>query len=122
VLVYDANLSRNRWGRWILEHADHARIAARSNSVTSMVGLLRASIGVGLLPCLEGDNAGLVRCFDPPPAIAGIWWLIVTREAHQVAAVRRFTEFAAERIRSQRRLLRGEPGDRAAGNAPDVGA
>jgi DNA-binding transcriptional LysR family regulator len=110
VLVYDANLSRNRWGRWILDHANPARIAARSNSVTSMVGLLRASIGVGLLPCLEGDTAGLLRCFDPPPGIAGVWWLLVTREAHEIAAVRRFTAFAADRIQSQRRFLRGLPG------------
>lgn len=106
VLVYDRTLSQTCWGRWIAEQAAPERIAARSNSITNMVGLIRASLGVGLLPCLEGDNAGLLRCCDPPAHISGIWWLLMSPEVHRIASVRRFAEFAADRIRSQRHLLR----------------
>lgn len=110
VLMFDSKLAQTKWGQWLSAHADPDRIAARTNSVTNMVGLLRASFGVGLLPCLEGDNAGLIRCIDPPPPdLAGSWWLLVTPEAHRLPAVRRFTAFAAKRLRAQRRSLRGEP-------------
>lgn len=109
VLVFDQALAQTRWSRWLATHADPDRIAARSNSVTNMVGLIRASFGVGLLPCLEGDQAGLLRCLDPPPEdLFGRWWLVVTPEAHRVAAVRRFADFAATRLRAQRRFLSGE--------------
>ena len=108
VLVFDKGLAQTRWGRWLTAHADPARIAARSNSVTNMVGLVRASFGIGLLPCLEGDNAGLLRCIEPPPELAGSWWILMTPEVHRIAAVRRLADFAAARLRTQRRFLRGE--------------
>lgn len=109
VLVYDSALEQTRWGRWLAAHADPDRIAARSNSVTNMVGLIRASLGVGLLPCLEGDTASLLRCIDPPPPdLAGAWWLLMTPEVHSVPAVRRFTDFTVAQLRRQRRFLAGE--------------
>jgi DNA-binding transcriptional LysR family regulator len=108
VLVFDKGLAQTRWGRWLAAYADPARIAARSNSVTNMVGLVRASLGVGLMPCLEGDNAGLLRCIEPPPELAGRWWILMTPEVHRIAAVRRFADFVAARLRTQRRFLRGQ--------------
>ena len=109
VLVYDSALEQSRWGRWLAVHADPERIAARSNSVTNMVGLIRASLGVGLLPCLEGDTAALLRCIDPPPPeLAGAWWLLMTPEVHNIPAVRRFTDFAVAELRRQRRFVAGE--------------
>lgn len=109
VLVYDSALEQTRWGHWLAAHADPERIAARSNSVTNMVGLIRASLGVGLLPCLDGDTAALLRCIDPPPPeLFGAWWLLMTPEVHHVPAVRRFTDFAVTQLRKQRRFVAGE--------------
>ncbi len=92
-----------------MELVDPERIVARSNAVPSMRGLLLGSLGVGLLPCIEGDTAGLVRCFPPREHLAGWWWLLMTPEAQRIAAVRRFADFATTRLRKQRRYLLGEP-------------
>ena len=85
-----------------------ARIVARSNAVLNMLGLLKASLGVGLLPCIEGDGAGLSRCFEPREELTGMWWLLMTPEVQRMPEARRFADFAVVRLRAQRRRLRGE--------------
>ena len=111
MLVYEKALGQTPRGRWLMAQVDPARIVARSNVPPNMRGLLRASLGVGLLPCVEGDtDPELVRCFQPREELAGIWWLLMTPEVQRIAAVRRFADFAAARLRAQRRYLRGELG------------
>lgn len=108
VIVYEKELGQTPRGRWLLALADRTRIVARSNTVLNMLGLLKASLGVGLLPCIEGDSAGLLRCFEPCDELTGIWWLLMTREVQRMPEARRFAEFAVVRLRAQRRLIRGE--------------
>ncbi|WP_162918673.1 LysR family transcriptional regulator [Taklimakanibacter deserti] len=108
VIVYEKALGQTPRGRWLVTQADPSRIVARSNTVLNMLGLLKASFGVGLLPCIEGDNAGLLRCFEPREELTGIWWLLMTPEVQRMPEARRFAEFAAVRLRAQRSLLRGE--------------
>jgi DNA-binding transcriptional LysR family regulator len=107
VIVYEKALAQTVRGRWIVAQADPARIVARSNTVLNMLGLLKASLGVGLLPCIEGDSAGLLRCFEPREELAGMWWLLMTPEIQRMPEARRFAEFAVVRLRAQRKLLRG---------------
>jgi DNA-binding transcriptional LysR family regulator len=108
VVVYEKALGQTARGRWLVAQADPQRIVARSNTVLNMCGLVRASLGVGLLPCIEGDKAGLRRCFEPPEELAGMWWLLMTPEVQRMPVVRRFADFAVARLRAQRGLLRGE--------------
>lgn len=108
VIVYEKALGQTPRGRWFVAQADAARIVARSNTVTNMLGLLKASFGVGLLPCIEGDNAGLLRCFEPRSELRGLWWLLMTPEVQRMPEARRFADFAAARLRGQRPRLRGE--------------
>ena len=108
VVVFEKALGQTPRGRWIMSQADPQRIVARSNTVLNMLGLLKASLGVGLLPCIEGDRAGLVRCFEPREELAGMWWLLMTPEVQRMPEARRFADFAAVRLRSQRQLLRGD--------------
>jgi DNA-binding transcriptional LysR family regulator len=109
VIVYEKALAQTPRGRWLMAQVDPARIVGRSNAVPNMRALVAGGLGVGLLPCLEGDSAGLVRCFAPLEELAGRWWLLMTPEVQRNAAVRRFADFAVARLRSQRRALRGEP-------------
>lgn len=106
MVAYDGALGlRNAW---LVARA--GGIVARSGTVPDMRAMLRAGIGVGLLPCIDGDReAQLLRCFAPPPEISGHWWLLTTPEAQATPLVRDFADFAATRLRAQRRLLRGEP-------------
>lgn len=109
-VVYDKALAAAPQGRWFLARIDPTRVVARTNTVLNMRGLLEAGIGVGLLPCVEADfGPGLRRCFEPPDEIAAPWWLVMTPEVARTPLARRFADFAAARLRPQRRLLRGEP-------------
>lgn len=108
VIVYEKALGQTPRGRWLVALADPQRVVARSNTVLNMCGLLKASLGVGLLPCIEGDSAGLLRCFEPRQELAGMWWLLMTPEVQRMPEVRRFADFAVVRLRAQRRLIGGE--------------
>jgi DNA-binding transcriptional LysR family regulator len=107
VIIYEKALGQTARGRWIVAQADPARVVARCNTVLNMLGLLKASLGVGLLPCIEGDSVGLLRCFEPREELAGMWWLLMTPEVQRMAEARRFAEFAVVRLRAQRKLLGG---------------
>ena len=108
-VAFDGPLGATRRGRWFLDQADPDRIVARSNTVPNMRGLLAAGIGVGLLPCIEGDRTpGLIRCFDPLEALDALWWIVMTPEVNRVPLARRFADFAVARLRSQRLALAGE--------------
>lgn len=114
IVVFDGPLGATARARWFLAHADPNRIVARSNTVPNMRGLLAAGIGVGLLPCIDGDNTpGLVRCFEPIEALEAPWWIVMTPEVHRIPLARRFADFAAARMRLHRRELRGARPDPA---------
>jgi DNA-binding transcriptional LysR family regulator len=110
-VVYDKALAAAPQGRWFAARIDPTRVVARTNTVLNMRGLLEAGIGVGLLPCVEADfGPGLRRCFEPPDEIAAPWWLVMTPEVARTPLARRFADFAAARLRAQRRLLQGRAG------------
>lgn len=106
VVLYDRPLSTTPRGQWMLAMCDETRVVGRCNTVANMRGILRAGMGVGLLPCIEGEaEAGLVRCFEPLPELAGRWYLLMTAELHRIPAVRRFADFAVQRLQGRRRLI-----------------
>lgn len=72
----------------------------RCASSTDIVTAIQTGQGIGPLPVTVGDaKAGLVRCFDPPPGSELPVWLIVSPESQKRREIRRFTEFAAPRIK-----------------------
>ena len=80
-----------------------------SNSVPNMAGMIKAGLGVGILPCVYGDLLPeLQRCFAPLPDTYTPWWIVAAPEAHNLLRVRRFMGFAAEALRGLRPLLQGE--------------
>lgn len=80
-----------------------------SNSVPNMAGMIKAGLGVGILPSFVGDLQPEVRrCFAPLPDMFTPWWILAAPEAHNLLRVRRFMAFAAEALRGMRALLSGE--------------
>lgn len=64
-------------------------------------------MGVGILPCIQGDaDPTLVRCFEPPSELSAILWLLTSLEKRQVPRIARFIELAAARAKSRRREWR----------------
>lgn len=80
-----------------------------SNNVPNMAGMIRAGLGLGLLPCLVGDlQTDLIRCFMPPDALITPWWIVTSREANNLRRVRDFMAFSADQLRPLRGALGGK--------------
>ncbi len=90
-------------------------VVGTSNSVPNMTGMIRAGVGIGLLPCMVGDmQPDLRRCFSPPAAMKTPWWIVVGPEAWALPRVRGFVGYAAETLRQLRPALGGEIDQHAA--------
>jgi DNA-binding transcriptional LysR family regulator len=83
-------------------------VVGTSNSVPNMLGMIRASVGIGLLPCVVGDmQKDLLRCFPPPADMLTPWWIMASREANELSRVRDFMSFSADQLRRLRGALTG---------------
>lgn len=92
-------------------------VVGTSNNVPNMAGMIRAGLGLGLLPCLVGDvQADLIRCFVPSDVLLTPWWIVASREANNLQRVRDFMAFSADHLRPLRAALSGKL-DQSAGRA-----
>lgn len=109
VVAYAGPAGRRPGDVWLMSHVDPARVVGSSNTVTNVIGLLRSGLGLGALPCANGDaEPGLRRCFAPPPEMMTALWLLSTPERARSPRIGAFARFAAARVRALRPLLRGE--------------
>jgi len=104
--------------RWLTESAPGAHVAVRCNSVLSVVASSVAGLGVGVMPCLSGDQEpGLRRVAPLVSSLRRDIWLVVHQDLQHNARVRATLHFLAELIHRSRPLLSGEgrPAPRASG-------
>jgi len=81
---------------WLDQHVDRSKIVNTVDSVITMSASLRTEMGVGALPCVEGDPLpDLVLCFTTDDLTSGLW-LVASREAYQEPRVRKFMKFLGE--------------------------
>lgn len=77
----------------------------RIQSLSGVVGMLRAGEGVGLLARAEGDVLPeLTFCFTEPDLVQGLW-LVTTREGQDDPTIRAFTRFCADALPSLLKAL-----------------
>jgi DNA-binding transcriptional LysR family regulator len=94
--------------KWMEASTPNSTIVNRSNSLTNLIVAIRAGLGVGPLPCMEGDCApDLVRCFAPPPQFESEVMLVTRSELRDVPRVRAFIDFISARTAQLRPLLEG---------------
>ena len=83
-------------------------VVGSSNNVPNMTGMIRAGVGIGILPCIAGDmQPDLVRCFPAPPGLFTPWWIVSSREANELRRVREFMSFASDQLRQLHGALSG---------------
>ncbi|MFP2931487.1 LysR substrate-binding domain-containing protein [Pyxidicoccus sp. 3LG] len=100
--------------------ATSARVGLRCNSLLSVVAATGAGVGLGLMPCFQGDQTpGLRRLLPPVAALRRDIWLVVHPDLQQSARVRAVLDFLSELLQRERPLLAGaglvEPGPEAPG-------
>lgn len=71
-----------------------------SNKRAQHEGMIRAGLGVGLLPCFVDDmELEMVRCFPPPAGISTPRWIVTSAEAWALPRVRSLVGIDAEAMR-----------------------
>ena len=84
-------------------------LVGTSNNVPNMTGMIRAGLGIGILPCCIGDTQpDVVRCFPPPVPLTTRWWVVAAPEAWALPRVQGFVRYAVEALRHLRPALAGE--------------
>jgi DNA-binding transcriptional LysR family regulator len=104
--------------RWLTESAPATHVAVRCNSVLSVVASTVAGLGVGMMPCMFGDQEPALRRVAPlVTSLRRDIWLVVHQDLQHNARVRATLHFLAELIHRERPLLSGEgrPASRASG-------
>jgi DNA-binding transcriptional LysR family regulator len=95
--------------KWMISWAPEAPIRSYSTSLTNHLVAIRSGLGVGPLPCMEGDrDPALVRCFDPPPELESDVLLITRRDLKDVPRIKAFSEFIITRFAAIRHLAAGK--------------
>lgn len=85
-----------------------ARIAARFDSVSAMVGAVRAGLGLGYLPCFAGEaREGLARLSAPVPEMTGTLWLLTHPDLRHTPRVRAVMDHLGEAVARRRGWLEG---------------
>lgn len=93
---------------WMEANTPDSTIVSRSNSLTNLIVALKAGLGVGPLPCIEGDRAPeLVRCYAPPPEFDSEVLLVTRSDLRDLPRMRAFTDFVSARTAQLRPLLEG---------------
>ena len=109
ILSYSGPIANFALMKTFMSQVRQADLAGTSNSVPNMAGMVRAGVGIGLLPCIVGDmNKDLSRCFPPPVDFGAQWWIVTTPEAHKLPSVREFIVFAAHNLRRMRGAFSGQ--------------
>ncbi|ASP32724.1 LysR family transcriptional regulator [Labrenzia sp. VG12] len=94
--------------RW-LETRLQDRPKLRSNTMTTLMNMAQAGVGLALLPVFMGDqNPALVRLTEPLPELTNAEHIIVHRDLRREPAVRTAMDAIATIYRSMAPLLQGQ--------------
>ncbi len=111
----DDTVSHTPSAVWMSKHVPGAPVAGRGNSLPSILEMVRAGIGVGLLPCLLADPLPDLRQVGHPAPMALDLWLLTHNDLRNVARVRATMAALGDAIARNQRLLSGKPVRQASG-------
>lgn len=107
----DENFDHTAMTRWMRAEVPSDRIVCQLNSVATLVEMVRAGVGFGLLPCALADRMPELRRVAPPMADSGTRvWLLTHRDLRMMGRVRAFLDFMAAALSGDRDLLEGRGG------------
>jgi DNA-binding transcriptional LysR family regulator len=91
-----------------------SRLKHRVDSVSTMRSMVRAGLGVSILPCYTADPDPGFRRIDPDPLIDSRFdmWVLYHPNARRARRLRVFAEFITDTIRSDLDLFEGRRGGR----------
>ena len=93
---------------FLRSRAEPDRVRMRINTVTGLCEAVAADIGIGPLPCFQGDaDAGLQRLTEPEPDLAADLWMLTHPDLRHARRVRAFMDHIAAAIVPMRAAFEG---------------
>jgi DNA-binding transcriptional LysR family regulator len=94
--------------RWLDSHVRPAKLAAKVNSVQSMLELVRHGFGAAPLPCFLGEQEPTLTRIGPPPDDLNLGvWILTHADLRRSARVRTFMDLAGAELVKLRAALEG---------------
>ncbi|MCR9256385.1 MAG: LysR family transcriptional regulator [Alphaproteobacteria bacterium] len=107
-VVYDSSLASIAAAQWQARHIPEANQSLFCDSVNAAVEATRAGIGLGMLPCMVGDQLPeLTRIGGARPDLGPGLWLLTHQDLRGTARIRAFMDFVADRARRDKNLIEG---------------
>jgi DNA-binding transcriptional LysR family regulator len=101
----DDSLAQAPSSKWFAKRVDPGQVALRLDSMSGIVDAVAHGVGAGVLLCpLAEPRKELVRLAPPDPSLDSQTWLLTHPSLRNVARIRVFTQFMAERLLADPRL------------------
>lgn len=105
----DDTVSHTPSAVWMAKHVPGVTVAGRGNSLPSILEMVRAGIGAGLLPCLLADQLPELHQIGSPAPMALDLWLLTHNDLRNVARVRATMAALGDAITRNQPILSGRP-------------
>jgi DNA-binding transcriptional LysR family regulator len=94
--------------RFVRARAGPDGIALQLNTVLGLAEAIEAGIGIGPLPCLQGDSCpALMRLSGPEAELASTLWLLTHPDLRHAPRVRAFMDFVGDEMSARRAAFEG---------------
>ncbi|KAB1080214.1 LysR family transcriptional regulator [Methylobacterium soli] len=94
--------------RFVRARAGPDGIALQLNTVLGLAEAIEAGIGIGPLPCLQGDSCpSLMRLSGPEAELASTLWLLTHPDLRHAPRVRAFMDFVGDEMSARRAAFEG---------------
>ena len=110
LLGFEGFLADAPAGQWIREHGAKSLPAGQSNNLVNHLQAVKAGIGVGALPRIEGDSHLDLRiCIPDMTGASQTVWLVMRRDARKDKAVSELADLVIARVSALKRQFAGSP-------------
>jgi DNA-binding transcriptional LysR family regulator len=108
LLGFEGILGQAPSGQWIKKHGAAATPAGQSNNLVNHLQAVKAGIGVGALPRIEGDrHAELQLCIPQMHGASQTIWLVMRSDARNDKAVSALADLVIERVTQMKSAFAG---------------
>jgi DNA-binding transcriptional LysR family regulator len=109
VIAFDGSMHNHHAARWLRTVAPKARIAARSDSIPSLLLGVKSGAGLSPLPVIIGESEPeLTRMFGAIPNLVSSFYLAVHEDMRRTPRVRVLFDFFVQEMKSMRSILGGD--------------
>jgi DNA-binding transcriptional LysR family regulator len=109
VIAFDGQMRNHHAARWLKSIAPNAKVAARSDSLPSLLLGVKSGGGLSPLPVIVGESEGeLTRMLGAIPNLISSFYLVMHEDMKRTPRVRALFDFFIDEIKFIRPILAGE--------------